>query len=91
MTWTRPAGALLILAALAVTPAMSWRASRPAPASDRSGAIDSRVAPANGRTGLGVELEVHTLRIELAWLESVPLSPGRRLVFSWLATPAPGE
>ena len=25
------------------------------------------------------------LHIELAWFESVPVSPGRRLVFSWLA------
>jgi hypothetical protein len=31
------------------------------------------------------------LHIELAWFESVPVSPGRRLVFSWLASPTRDE
>jgi hypothetical protein len=94
MTWTRRASALLILAALAVTPALSLRADRAAAATeaaDGRSIVDSRVASTNGRTGIGVELEVHALRIELAWFESVPISPGRRLVFSWLADPARGE
>ena len=36
-------------------------------------------------------LEVMHVRIELAWFESVPITPGRRLVFSWLAEPTRGE
>jgi hypothetical protein len=91
MTRMRGAAALLILAALAVTPALWWRAEPVQAGAGRSPLADSRVASANGRTGLGVELEVHALRIELAWFDSVPLSPGRRLVFSWLAGPARGE
>ena len=47
-------------------------------------------ARANGRTGLGVEVEVMDLRLELAWFESGPISPGRRVVFSWLR-PSRGE
>jgi len=53
--------------------------------------ISPRIAEANGRTGIGVELEVMNLHIELAWFEAVPVSPGRRLVFSWLATPPRAE
>ena len=92
MTWTRRVGALLILAGLGAAPALAWRSrtadctpppARPVTAASLDGA--------NDRTGLGVELEVLHLRIELAWFESVPLSPGRRLVFSWLAGPARGE
>jgi hypothetical protein len=86
MTWTRRLGALLILAGLAVTPALAWRArivEGPAPAGTPT--AETRVTAANGRTGIGVELEVMHLSIELAWFESVPVSPGRRLVFSWLA------
>jgi hypothetical protein len=49
------------------------------------------LAGANDRTGLGVELEVLHLRIELAWFESVPVKPARRLVFSLLADPSRAE
>jgi hypothetical protein len=92
MTWTRRIGALLILAGVAVAPALAWR-SRTAEAPCPSGTpvADSRISTANGRTGIGVELEVMNLHIELAWFESVPVSPGRRLVFSWLASPSRGE
>ena len=92
MNWTRRIGALLILAGLAVAPALAWRA-RTAEAACSSGTpvADTRIAEANGRTGIGVELEVMNLHIELAWFEAVPVSPGRRLVFSWLATPARAE
>ena len=100
MIWTRRAGALLILAGLAVAPALAWRArvvesprAAGAPASTRAGSpiADTRIGAANGRTGIGVELEVMHLSIELAWFESVPVSPGRRLVFSWLANPSARE
>jgi hypothetical protein len=92
MTWMRRVGALLILAALAVAPALAWR-SRAAEVAAPSGtpAADTRISAANGRTGIGVELEVMHLHIELAWFESVPVSPGRRLVFSWLASPTRDE
>jgi hypothetical protein len=86
MIWTRRVGALLILAGLAVAPALAWRARIVDVAcSAGSPLADTRVSDANGRTGIGVELEVMNLSIELAWFESVPVSPGRRLVFSWLA------
>jgi hypothetical protein len=89
MTWTRRLGALLILAGLAVAPALAWRTRIvEVPSAGGTAIADTRVSPANGRTGIGVELEVMHLSIELAWFESVPVSPGRRLVFSWLAGPA---
>jgi hypothetical protein len=92
MTWTRRVGALVLLAGLAVAPALAWRArSAETVRPGRSGADDARLDAANDRTGIGVELEVMHLRIELAWFESVPISPGRRLVFSWLAEPTRGE
>jgi hypothetical protein len=92
MTWMRRVGALLILAGLAVAPALAWRARSPE-ATRPSGTpiADTRISAANGRTGVGVELEVMHLHIELAWFESVPVSPGRRLVFSWLAGPSRAE
>ena len=91
MTWTRRAGALLLLTGLAVAPALAWRA-RTVKAGDAGSAIaDTRIRDANGRTGIGVEVEVMSLHIELAWFESVPVTPGRRLVFSWLAAPTPAE
>ena len=92
MTWTRRIGALLILAGLAVAPVLAWR-TRTAEAACPSGTLvaAARISAANGRTGVGVELEVMHLNIELAWFESVPLSPGRRLVFSWLAGPSRAE
>ena len=93
MTWMRRGGALLLLAGLAVAPALAWR-TRPAEARVRRRARrwpTPGSAPRNGRTGIGVELEVMHLHIELAWLEWVPVSPGRRLVFSWLAGPSRAE
>jgi hypothetical protein len=92
MTWMRRIGALLILAGLAVAPALAWRA-RTAEASCPGGTpiADTRISAANGRTGIGVELEVMNLHIELAWFDSVPVYPGRRLVFSWLAGPSRAE
>jgi hypothetical protein len=92
MIWTRRIGALLILAGPAVAPALAWRA-RIVEASVPAGRpiADTRLIAANGRTGIGVELEVMHLSIELAWFESVPVSPGRRLVFSWLAGPSRAE
>jgi hypothetical protein len=88
MTWTRRLGALLILAGLAVAPALAWRTRIvEGPSPDGRPIADTRVSATNGRTGIGVELEVMHLSIELAWFESVPVSPGRRLVFSWLAGP----
>ena len=92
MIWTRRVGALLILAGVAVAPALAWRARIvPPPRSTGVSLADTRVSAANGRTGIGVELEVMHLSIELAWFESVPVSPGRRLVFSWLAGPSRAE
>jgi hypothetical protein len=91
MTWTRRLGALLLLAALCVAPALAWRGRTPADCGGRGAAADARFSAANGRTGIGVELEVLSLRIELAWFESIPVSPGRRLVFSLLANPTAGE
>jgi hypothetical protein len=91
MTWTRRVGALLLLSGLAVAPALAWRA-RTVPAGASAAAIaDTRISEANGRTGIGVEVEVMNLHIELAWFESVPVTPGRRLVFSWLASPSRPE
>ena len=88
MIWTRRAGALLILAGVTVAPALAWRARIVEPPRPSGAPLaDTRVSAANGRTGIGVELEVMHLSIELAWFESVPVSPGRRLVFSWLAGP----
>ena len=91
MNWPRTAGVLLILAGLGAAPVLSTRAriveAQAAPAGP---APDARIARANGRTGLGVELEVMDLRLELAWFESVPITPGRRVVFSWLR-PSRGE
>ena len=92
MIWTRRIGALLILAGLAVAPALAWRARIvEAPVPPGRPITDTRLTAANGRTGIGVELEVMNLSIELAWFESVPVSPGRRLVFSWLAGPSRAE
>ena len=92
MPWTRRIGALLLLAGLAVAPALAWR-TRIVEVPPPSGTpiADTRVTAANGRTGIGVELEVMHLSIELAWFDSVPVSPGRRLVFSWLAGPSRAE
>jgi hypothetical protein len=92
MIWTRRVGALLILAGVAVAPALAWRARLVEPTRPAGAPLaDTRVSAANGRTGIGVELEVMHLSIELAWFESVPVSPGRRLVFSWLAGPSRAE
>ncbi|MEO5820122.1 MAG: hypothetical protein ABIT71_06415 [Vicinamibacteraceae bacterium] len=92
MTWTLRVGALLMLAGMAVAPALAWR-TRPAEPVRGTGTpvADTRIDAANGRTGIGVELEVMHLHIELAWFESVPVSPGRRLVVSWLAGPTRDE
>ena len=91
MTWTRRFGALLLLAVLAVAPAFAWRGRTVECGAAAAPATDTRISDANGRTGIGVELEVLSLRIELAWFDSIPVTPGRRLVFSWLANPAAGE
>ena len=91
MTWTRRVGALLILAGVTVAPAVAWRSRCPEPGSSGTPIADSRINAANDWTGIGVELEVMHLSIELAWFESVPVSPGRRLVFSWLAGPSRAE
>ena len=91
MTWTRRTGALLILAGVAATPALAWRSRCPDMGPSGTPMADTRIGEANGRTGVGVELEVMHLSIELAWFESIPVSPGRRLVFSWLANPAAAE
>ena len=92
MPWTRRIGALLILAGLGAAPALAWRSRTadctPPPARPVTAAA---VDAANDRTGLGVELEVLHFRIELAWFESVPVKPARRLVFSLLADPARAE
>jgi hypothetical protein len=95
MTWTRRIGALLLLAVLCVAPALAWRggvaavpcpmAAAIVPCPSAAPVADARIAAANGRTGIGVELEVLSLRIELGWFDAVPVSPGRRIVFSWLA------
>jgi hypothetical protein len=92
MTWTRRVGALLILAGLGAAPALAWRSRAPecAPPPPRPAATAALDA-ANDRTGLGVELEVLHLRIELAWFESIPVKPARRLVFSLLADPSRAE
>jgi hypothetical protein len=91
MTWTRRIGALLILAGLGAAPVLGWRSvaadcEPPAPR-----VTTARTDAANDRTGFGVELEVLHFRIELAWFESVPVRPARRLVFSLLADPSRGE
>jgi hypothetical protein len=91
MTWTRRVGALLLLAGLAVAPALAWRARTVKAGPTDSSIADTRISAANGRTGIGVEVEVMSLHIELAWFESVPVTPGRRLVFSWLADPSRPE
>jgi hypothetical protein len=92
MTWMRRVGVLLLLAGLAVAPAFAWRARTVEGACREGGPLgETRISAANGRTGIGVELEVMTLHIELAWFESVPVTPGRRLVFSWLASPSRPE
>ncbi len=91
MTWTRRVGALLLLSGLAVAPALAWRARIVTAGAGGATMADTRISAANGRTGIGVELEVMSLTIELAWFESVPVTPGRRLVFSWLASPPPAE
>jgi len=90
MTWTRRVGALLLLSGLAVAPALAWR-TRTVKAVAGPSIADTRIGETNGRTGIGVEVEVMSLHIELAWFESVPVTPGRRLVFSWLAAPSPAE
>jgi hypothetical protein len=91
MTWTRRVGALLLLSGLAVAPALAWRARTVKIGGAGSAIADTRISDANGRTGIGVEVEVMSLHIELAWFESVPVTPGRRLVFSWLADPSRAE
>jgi hypothetical protein len=91
MNWPRTVGALVILAGLSAAPVLTTRARIvEADAASTGAAPDARIARANGRTGLGVELEVMDLRLELAWFESVPVTPGRRVVFSWLR-PSRGE
>jgi hypothetical protein len=91
MTWTRRVGALLLLSGLAVAPALAWRARTVKVGVAGPAIADTRISDANGRTGIGVEVEVMSLHIELAWFESVPVTPGRRLVFSWLADPSRAE
>jgi len=92
MTWMRRVGVLLLLAGLAVAPAFAWRARTVEKACHEGGTLsETRISAANGRTGIGVELEVMTLHIELAWFESVPVSPGRKVVFSLLAGPSRAE
>ena len=85
MNWPRTVGVLIMLAGLSAAPVLSTRARIvEAEAAPAGTAPETRVARENGRTGLGVEVEVMELRLELAWFESVPISPGRRVVFSWL-------
>jgi len=91
MSWPKTVGVVLVLASLGVAPALTWRAriaDAAAPGvslTDNRALAETRVATTNGRQGIGVELEVMNLHLELAWFESVPVSPGRRVVFSWLA------
>ena len=91
MTWTRRIGALLILAGVGAAPALAWRSRTADCGAPARPVAAAGVDAANDRTGLGVELEVLHLRIELAWFDSVPVKPARRLVFSLLADPARAE
>jgi hypothetical protein len=85
MSWPRTVGVLLLLGSLGAAPVFTWRA-RVAEAAAPGGPVpDAHIAQSNGRRGVGVELQVMDLHLELAWFESVPVSPGRRLVLSWLA------
>ena len=91
MSWPRTVGVLLALGSLSVAPVLTWRA-RVAEAATPGGPVPgARIASANDRQGVGVELQVMDLHLELAWFESVPVTPGRRLVVSWLASGPRGE
>ena len=93
MSWPRATGVVLLLCSLGAAPVFTWRdrvaeAAGPAAAKTKAQARPvpgAYVAPSNDRRGVGVELQVLDLHLELAWFESVPVSPGRRLVLSWLA------
>ena len=74
-----------------MAPALAWRTRTVTAGAAGSPIADTRISAANGRTGIGVEVEVMSLHIELAWFDSVPVTPGRRVVFSWLASPSPAE
>ena len=91
MSRPRTIAVLLVLGCLSAAPVLTWRAgvtAAPLPAGPVPG---THVASSNGRQGIGVELQVMDLRLELAWFESVPVRPGRRLVLSWLARRPRGE
>jgi hypothetical protein len=84
-------GMLLVLGSLSAAPVLTWRAGG-AEAMAPSGPVPgAHLASSNGRQGIGVELQVMDLHLELAWFESVPVSPGRSLVVSWLARGPRGE
>jgi hypothetical protein len=91
MSWPRTVGALLLLGSLSVAPVLTWRARVAEVAPPLGPVPGARIATANGRPGVGVELQVLDLRLELAWFESVPVTPGRRLIVSWLASRPRGE
>jgi hypothetical protein len=97
MSWLRAIGVLLLLGSLGAGSVLTDRTGVAAEAvsgprgSTPSPAADMHVAASNDRRGVGVELQVLDLHLELAWFESVPVSPGRRLVLSWLARGPRGE
>jgi hypothetical protein len=91
MSWRRTIGALLILGSLGAAPVFTWRARGAEGGAPVGPVPGARLTQSNGRRGIGVELQVLDLHLELAWFESVPVSPGRRLVLSWLARAPRGE
>jgi hypothetical protein len=101
MSRPRAIGVLLLLGSLGAAPVFGWRAyveegagpvlTAPKPVATAGPVPGAHVVPSNCRRGVGVELQVMDLHLELAWFESVPVSPGRRLVLSWLARAPRGE
>jgi hypothetical protein len=75
------AGAVVVAAASS-TPCRGAEDVRPAPAS-----AGSTVSP----RGVDLELRILNLRVEFPWLKDLPVTPGRRIVISWLESGAGRE
>ena len=77
--------AVALLAAFSVpvaTSALTCREARvaAAPVQATSDVLESR--------GLDLEVRILNVRIEFPWLKTLPISPGRRIVISWLTDSA---
>ena len=79
----------IVLVSAGVVPVAT--SSLPCRAASAVAATQAAVSSAHERPasrGVDLELRVLNLRVEFPWLKSLPVTPGHRIVISWMATNA---